>query len=165
MTQRSTVVGSNTEPGQNIGVQGVAGALSSDARSTTNAPQTQIALAVQHIKDGPSITNGPQTFAQGSQYPRTETSPSTVSQLSIAHAQGIVRDPEFGGTQGVAAALSSDGLSSTHSVDITKVLFSIGIVESVALAAFGLLKLKAHKDNPQQTPLPIPLCTIIISCP
>ena len=67
-------------------------------------------------------------------------SPSTVSQLSIAHAQGIVRDPEFGGTQGVAAALSSDGLSSTHSVDITKVLFSIGIVESVALAAFGLLK-------------------------
>jgi hypothetical protein len=75
----------------------------------------------------------------------------------------------------VAAAVSSDGLSitngpqvlaqGTHSVDITKVLFSIGIVESVALAAFGLLKLKAHMDNPQQTPLPIPLCTIIISCP
>jgi hypothetical protein len=75
MTQRSTVVGSNTEPGRNSAVQRVAGVLSSDARS---------------------ITNWPQTFAQGSQYPRTETSPSTASQLSIEHAQGIVRDPEFG---------------------------------------------------------------------
>jgi hypothetical protein len=40
MTQRSTVVGSNAEPGRNIAVQGVAGALSSDARSITNGPQT-----------------------------------------------------------------------------------------------------------------------------
>jgi hypothetical protein len=40
MTQRSTVVGSNAEPRQNIAVQGkVAGALSSDGRSKTNGPQ------------------------------------------------------------------------------------------------------------------------------
>jgi hypothetical protein len=159
LTQRSIVVGSNNEPGRNFAVQGAGGALSSH---------------------GPSITNGPQTFAQGSQYPRTATSPSTVSQLSIAHAQGIVRDPEFGSTQGVTGALSSDGRSitngpqvlaqGTHSVDfgkLSKVFFSIGIVEGVLLAAVGLLKLKAHKDNPQQTALPIPTSSLcmIIQCP
>jgi hypothetical protein len=101
MTQRSIVVGSNNEPGRNFAVQGAGGALSSH---------------------GPSITNGPQTFAEGSQYPRTATSRATVSQLSIAHAQGIVRDAEFGSTQGAgiirdpefAAALSSNGMSITN---------------------------------------------------
>jgi hypothetical protein len=159
VTQLPTVVGSNNEPGRNFAVQGVTGTLSFDGRS---------------------ITNGPQIFAQGSQYPRTGTSPATVSQLSIAHAQGIVRDPEFGSTQGVTGALSSDGRSitngpqvlaqGTHSVDfskLSKLFFSIGIVEGVLLAALGLLKLKAHKDNPQQTALPIPTSSLcmIIQCP
>jgi hypothetical protein len=40
MNQRSTVVGSNTEPGRNLGVQGIAGALSSDGRTIANGPQT-----------------------------------------------------------------------------------------------------------------------------
>jgi hypothetical protein len=169
MTQRSIVVGSSNEPGRNFAVQGAGGALSSH---------------------GPSITNGPQIFAQGSQYSRTETPPSTASKLGIAHAQGIVRDPEFDTTQGVTGALSSDGRSITngpqtfaqgaHSVDInkvfqkiSKVVFAIGFLEGLALVALGIAKLKAHKENPQQTPLSVPLsllglnglCPITLSLP
>jgi len=40
INQQSTVVGSNTEPGRNIAVQGIAGAVSSDGRIITNGPQT-----------------------------------------------------------------------------------------------------------------------------
>ena len=159
------VVGSNAEPGRNIAVQG--GALSSDARSITNGPQTQIASAVQHIRDGRSITNGPQTFEKGSQNPRTETQPSTSSQLRIVHSQGIVRDPEFG-TQGAgiirdpefAWVLSSDGLSitngpqtfeqGTHSVDISKVIQKISIVAGVGFILASFFKFHQHKQNPQQ---------------
>jgi hypothetical protein len=69
MTQRSTAVGINAEPGGNIAIQGVAGALSSHGPSITNGPQTQIALVAQLIRDDRSITNGPQVFAESSHYP------------------------------------------------------------------------------------------------
>jgi hypothetical protein len=42
MTQRSIVVGSNTEPGRNIAVQGMAGAFNSNTRSITNGPQVLV---------------------------------------------------------------------------------------------------------------------------
>jgi hypothetical protein len=104
------------------------------------------------------------------QYPRTETSPSTTSQLSIPHAQGIGRDPEFG-TQGAgitrdpefAAVLSSDGRSitngpqvlaqGTHSVDISKVLQKISIVAGVGFILASFFKFHQHKQNPQQVQL------------
>jgi hypothetical protein len=128
MTQRSMVVGSNTEPGRNSAVQGVAGALISDGRSITNGPHTfeqgthsvevsKIATAVQKISiavgaglvaaaiyDLKKYAQSRQNLRQSpnipAQYSRTETLPSTASQLSIAHAQGIVRDPALLGTQG-----------------------------------------------------------------
>jgi hypothetical protein len=77
--------------------------------------------------------------------------------------------------QGIAGALSSDGrtitngpqtfVPGTHTVNqlvakLAKVGFAIGVVAGVALIGLGIAKLKAHKDNPQQTAVPVPLCTI-----
>ncbi|HYA83023.1 MAG TPA: hypothetical protein VEH06_06175 [Candidatus Bathyarchaeia archaeon] len=148
LTQRSIVVGSNNEPGRNFAVQGAGGAPSSH---------------------GPSITNGPQIFAQASQYSRTETPPSTASQLGIAHAQrtqgGWIsmdrRDPEF------AAALSSNGMSITngpqvlvqgiHSVDISKVIQKIAIVAGLGFIVASFYKFHQHRQNPQQVQMGIAL--------
>jgi hypothetical protein len=208
MTQRSMVVGSNTEPGRNSAVQGVAGALISDGRSITNGPHTfeqgthsvevsKIATAVQKISiavgaglvaaaiyDLKKYAQSRQNLHLGqspnipAQYSRTETLPSTASQLGIAHAQGIVRDPALLGTQGAdnspsirdpqfAAALSSVGLSitngpqvlaqGTHSVDtsmvlqkITTLLVDISLVAGVGFIVAGFFKFHQHKQNPQQ---------------
>jgi hypothetical protein len=57
MTQRSTVVGSNTEPGRNSAVQRAGGGVG--ALSPAHLVQ------LEAIRDARSITNGPQVFAQG----------------------------------------------------------------------------------------------------
>lgn len=90
---------------------------------------------------------------------------SVMSYFGILIALFFVSDALFAGTtsapEGSVGAISNTVRSSMQNV--AALITAVSYVAGIGFAMMGLLKLKAHKDNPTQVPLSQPMTLLVIA--